>query len=78
MKQWVFECKVCEGRGNVLNPWFERCATDPDVDETETACRPSQCHYYYDCNEGELIPCENCRGKGKLVLSEKFWTLVEE
>ena len=73
----IFRCRVCEGSGEVPNPWFEACrdpATRVEYGIKEGDC--PRCPLRNECRNGEFITCPNCGGRGYLKLDEKQWEEV--
>ena len=76
----IFRCKVCEGSGEVPNPWFEACR-DPATREEYGIIEGDCLHcplrsVRSECQRGEFISCPNCEGCGLLRLDEEKWEEV--
>ena len=66
----------------VRNDFFEICAAfarDGELEENgldfEGDCK--HCPYHNLCNRGEEITCDNCDGKGEMIVDLRLWEVVE-
>ena len=72
-----FRCRVCNGTGLIQNPYFEVCAKDKELGVKEGDCRTCPNYIKEQCRKGEFVVCDNCGGKGYLIIDEDVWKLDE-
>lgn len=68
----TFKCRLCDGKGEARNPYFEACPEDISKGDCNNCCYDSKTQ----CKAGEIIECGHCNGEGILRLDMNQWEEV--
>ncbi|OYT31165.1 hypothetical protein B6U93_04030 [Candidatus Woesearchaeota archaeon ex4484_78] len=68
-----FKCKICNGKGLKKNPYYQLCIRVEELGVKDWECRNCPDFILTRCRKGKFIICDNCDGKGYLIIDEEVW-----